>query len=122
MRKTWFQSLGWDDPLEKGKATHSSILAWWIPWTIKVYGVAKSRTWLSDFHFQVTVWLEGRTWEGEYSEMKLIGSQEAQVSWSQSRTGREGYIESVLGGFYVTKGGIFFSGSFNIALGLNIST
>ena len=29
----WVQSLGWDDPLEKGMATHSSILAWRIPWT-----------------------------------------------------------------------------------------
>ena len=28
MRETWVQSLGWEDPLEKGKATHSSILAW----------------------------------------------------------------------------------------------
>ena len=33
MRKTWVPSLGWEDPLEKGKATHSSILAWRIPWT-----------------------------------------------------------------------------------------
>ena len=32
--ETWVQSLGWEDPLEKGKATHSSILAWRIPWTI----------------------------------------------------------------------------------------
>ena len=31
MRETWVQSLGWDDPLEKGVATHSSILAWRIP-------------------------------------------------------------------------------------------
>ena len=31
--ETWVQSLGWEDPLEKGKATHSSILAWRIPWT-----------------------------------------------------------------------------------------
>ena len=30
---TWVQSLGWDDPLEKGMATHSSVLAWQIPWT-----------------------------------------------------------------------------------------
>ena len=29
----WVQSLGWEDPLEKGMATHSSILAWRIPWT-----------------------------------------------------------------------------------------
>ena len=34
MQKTWVRSLGWEDPLEKGKATHSSILAWRIPWTI----------------------------------------------------------------------------------------
>ena len=33
MRKTWVQSLGWEDPLEKGTATHSTILAWRIPWT-----------------------------------------------------------------------------------------
>ena len=34
MWETWVPSLGWEDPLEKGKATHSSILAWRIPWTI----------------------------------------------------------------------------------------
>ena len=34
MWETWVQSLGWEDPLEKGKATHSSILAWRAPWTI----------------------------------------------------------------------------------------
>ena len=33
MQETWVQSLGWEDSLEKGKATHSSILAWKIPWT-----------------------------------------------------------------------------------------
>ena len=33
MWETWAQSLSWDDPMEKGKATHSSILAWRIPWT-----------------------------------------------------------------------------------------
>ena len=31
MRETWIGSLGWEDPLEKGKATHSNILAWRIP-------------------------------------------------------------------------------------------
>ena len=34
MLETWVQSLGWKDPLEKGKATHSSILACRIPWTV----------------------------------------------------------------------------------------
>ena len=33
MREGWVQSLGWEDPLEKGMATHSRILAWRIPWT-----------------------------------------------------------------------------------------
>ena len=33
MWETWVQSLGWEDPLEEGVATHSSILAWRIPWT-----------------------------------------------------------------------------------------
>ena len=34
MCETWVQSLGWEDPLEKRKAIHSSILAWRIPWTV----------------------------------------------------------------------------------------
>ena len=34
MQETRFRSLGWEDLLEKGKATHSSILAWRIPWTV----------------------------------------------------------------------------------------
>ena len=34
MQETWVRFLGWEDPLAKGKATHSSILAWRIPWTI----------------------------------------------------------------------------------------
>ena len=43
------RSLGWEGPLEKGMATHSSILAWGIPWTVEpgnllVHGIAKSRT------------------------------------------------------------------------------
>ena len=32
MQETWVQSLGWEDPLEEGMATHSSTLAWEIPW------------------------------------------------------------------------------------------
>ena len=34
MWETWVRSLGWEDPLEKGMATHSSILAWRIPGTV----------------------------------------------------------------------------------------
>ena len=48
MQETWVQSLGQEDILEKEKATHSSILAWRIPWTEKpgrgrVHRVAKSQ-------------------------------------------------------------------------------
>ena len=50
MWETWVQSLGWENLLEKGKATHSRILAWRIPWTI-AHGVTKSWTGLIDFHF-----------------------------------------------------------------------
>ena len=38
MWETWVQSLGWEDPLEKGKAAQSSILAWRIPWTVQSMG------------------------------------------------------------------------------------
>ena len=41
--ETWVQSLGWQDPLEKGKATYSSLLAWRIPWTVESMG-SQSRT------------------------------------------------------------------------------
>ena len=52
MQETRVQSLGWKDPLEKGAATHSSILAWRIPmdrgaWWATVHGVAKSGTQVS---------------------------------------------------------------------------
>ena len=46
MQDTWVQSLGWEDPLEQEMATHSSILAWRIPWTGEP-GIAKSPTRLS---------------------------------------------------------------------------
>ena len=49
MREIWVRSLGWEDPLEEGMATHSSILAWRIPmnrgaWWATVHGVTKSLT------------------------------------------------------------------------------
>ena len=53
MQETWVQSLGQEDPLEEGMATHSSILAWRIPvdrgaWQAAVLGVVKSQTQLRD--------------------------------------------------------------------------
>ena len=51
--ETWVQSFGWEDSLEKGEATHSSILAWRIPmageaWRATVHGVTESQTHLRD--------------------------------------------------------------------------
>ena len=57
MWETWVRSLSQEDPLEKELATHSSILAWRIPWTeepgagASVHGVAKNRTQLSNVTF-----------------------------------------------------------------------
>ena len=53
MRETWVQSLGWEDPLEEGMATRSSILAWRIPidrgaWRATVHEVARSRIQLNN--------------------------------------------------------------------------
>ena len=53
MQETWVQSLGWEDHLEEGMATHSSILAWRVPldrgaWWATVHGVTKSQTQLND--------------------------------------------------------------------------
>ena len=43
MWETWVRSLGWEDPLEKGKATHSSILAWRIPWIVQFMSSRSSK-------------------------------------------------------------------------------
>ena len=43
IQETWVQSLGWEDNLEKGKATHSRILAWRIPWIIESMGLQRVR-------------------------------------------------------------------------------
>ena len=66
MQEIQIRSLGWEDPLEKEMATHSSILAWRIPWTeepggLQSTGVTKSRTRLSDFTFTFNFrWLSGK--------------------------------------------------------------
>ena len=58
-RETWIQSLGWEEPLEKGKATHSSILAWRIPWTMQSLRSQRvGHNWMTftSFHFFATPW------------------------------------------------------------------
>ena len=82
MQETWVQSLGWEDPLEEGMATHSSILAWWIPrdrgaLRATVHGVAKSRTLLK---------YAGPFWKIHLNPLKGL---QILVSWNcfQSREG-----------------------------------
>ena len=77
MRETWVQSLGWEDLLEKGKASHSSILAWRSPWTV-VHGVTKSQTQVSNFHI---------TLEEEYILFHLQGAQASEVSMLNMSSG-----------------------------------
>ena len=70
MRETWVWALGWEDPLKKGKATHSRILAYSMDSI--VHGVTKSRTQLSNFHFGNTCLCS--TWrrlEGELENLHL---------------------------------------------------
>ena len=55
-RETWVCSRGWEGPLEKGKATHSSILAWRIPRTVYPWGHKEADTTEPLFHFFLITW------------------------------------------------------------------
>ena len=57
MQETWVWSLGWEDPLEKGKATHSSILPWRIPWTVQSMGLQRVRQDWATFTFTFSLLL-----------------------------------------------------------------
>ena len=65
MRETWVRFLGWEDPLEKTMATHSSTLAWKIPWTEEPGGLQSMGLQESDtterlhFHFSLSCTGEG---------------------------------------------------------------
>ena len=85
MWKTWVQSLGWEDSLEEGMATHSSILVWRIPmdrgaWWVTVHGVTKSQTRLSDSAHR-----------GAYTHTRARGAVEHVKAWSLAQ--RVGVIE-----------------------------
>ena len=60
MQETWVRSLGWEDPLEKGKATHTSILTWRIPWTVQSMGSQRVR---HDLFFREVHYLNLRTFQ-----------------------------------------------------------
>ena len=67
MQETWVQSLGWEDPLQKGKATHSSSLAWRSQWTVQSIGLQRVRSDLATFIFTFHH-LEALTFTGFHSE------------------------------------------------------
>ena len=77
--EAWVQSLGWEDPLDKGKATHSSILAWRIPWTAQSAGSQRAghdratSTSLRHTHTQMNIYweLSGGIVKGRYVLKKL---------------------------------------------------
>ena len=71
MWETWVRYLGWEDPLEKEKATHSSILAWRIPGTA-VRGVAKTLRRLRNFHFHFCFQCYAVIFKGVYKQVLLL--------------------------------------------------
>ena len=77
MREPWVRSLGWEDPLAKGTATHSSVLTWRIPWTTAMG--SQSQTGLSDFHSHAVI-------GGAERASKVKGSI---ASWEEGRAEME---------------------------------
>ena len=83
--KTWVQSLHWEDPLEKGKATHSSILAWRISWTIQSMGSQRvGHDWatFTSLHTKQSIFSVDRKalYGKKMSSMILIARQEKSVT------------------------------------------
>ena len=67
VQETWVWSLGWEDPLEKGKATHFSILAWRIPWTVYSMGSQRVRhSWATLIFTFIEEWRRGVSGESDW--------------------------------------------------------
>ena len=73
MQETWVRSLGWEDPLEKGKATHSSILAWRILWTVYSMGSQESDT---TEQLSLTL-VAAKKWQIAQPSFQTLGREEA---------------------------------------------
>ena len=85
MWETWVQSLGWEDPLEKGKATHFSILVWRIPWTIWSMGLQRIRHNLvtCTFTFEIVCKVKGKDSgaEKDWRQKKKTATENEMVVW-----------------------------------------
>ena len=80
---TWVRSLGWEDLLEKGKATHSSILAWRIPWTVQSMGSQRvGHAWVT-FTFDGHGALRGSSFLGAWDPVYWVLETQ---SWAESYT------------------------------------
>ena len=69
MRETWVPSLGWEDPMEEGMATHSSILAWRIPWTEEPGGLQSTGSQRVGHDYDVNEGLSGKLFK-DHSSVK----------------------------------------------------
>ena len=94
-RETQVRSLGWEDPLEKEMATHSSILAWRIPWrrahgkSLVGYspGVTKNQTQLSNFTFHHLGIIRSNLFVLQMKELKSRGSLPKSTQLASSQAG-----------------------------------
>ena len=88
MQETWVQSLGWEDPLEKGKTIHSSIMAWRIPWII-AHGIVKSEM-TEQLSLSLVFGPTGplnSPWEGLSLYLNVLGSH-VSLSWPSTCSGK----------------------------------
>ena len=116
MQETRVWSLGWEDSLEKGKATHSSIFAWRIPWTGELGGLQSmgsqraGHDWATN---PITITIDNRESKGHYyqSQVSAFLKAAAQRSWEQGSevwaTAAEAHFVCGVGHFVV--GRLFFS-------------
>ena len=102
VQETWFPYLGWEDSLEEGKATHSSILAWRIPkdradWQATVHGVAKCRT-------RQELWLCGcRRAERSYSTFKVRRGGREEIPLIQGKEQRLRFVGAAMKRYPTSK-------------------
>ena len=94
MQETWVWSLGWEDPLQEGMATHSSILTWKIPmdtgaWQATVHEVTTSQTQLNDYQSKYNIIIDfhvmARTVDSEWTLLGALLRQQMSNVWGQQK-------------------------------------
>ena len=89
MQKMWIQSLNWEDPLEEERVTHSSILAWRIPWTEKPGGLQSlgSQRVRHDWATNTCTFFQGKYLMKKTSPFRALGP-----LWAMPLSNKKGYI------------------------------